>query len=172
MNLSNDLRKIWMEIPMWRRAYLVSYASGFGDMEAVGEKLYDSPTEIGNILEVFFGDTAARTLENMFREQIVISAEILFAEKAGDTNLINENTEKLYRNIDQISTYMEAINPYWNKQFLGNLFYEYFKSTILEMVTVLAGKYKESVGVHEAMENQALAIADYMAWGIIQYFKG
>ena len=172
MNLINTLRKFWMELPMWRRAYLVSYVAGFGDLEIIGSKLYNTPTDLGNVLEAFFGSSIARTIENMIREQIVIGAEILRAEKTGDTQTINQNTERLYQNADRIAAYLAQINPNWDEQTWKNLLYDYYKTTILEMVLILSGKYTESVTLYESMEDQALSIADYMAKGMIPYFTG
>ncbi len=172
MNLINTLRKFWMELPMWRRAYLVSYASNFGDLDVIGSRLYDAPTDLGNVLEPFFGDPAARTIENMIREQIVIGAQILRAEKTGDIQTINQNTEALYRNADRLAAYLAQVNPNWDEQTWKNLLYDYYKTTILEMVLVLSGKYTESVTLYESMEDQALNIADYMAKGMIPYFTG
>jgi hypothetical protein len=172
MNLINTLRKFWMELPMWRRNYLVSYVSGFGDLEIIGERLYNAPTDLGNVLEAFFGDPAARTIENMIREQIVLGGQILRAEKTGDTQTIDQSTETLYRNVDKMAAYLAQINPNWDEQTWKKLFYDYYKTTILEMVLILSGKYKESVTLYESMENQALSIADYMAKGMVPYFTG
>jgi len=172
MNLINTLRKLLLELSMWRRAYLVSNASNFGDLAAVGNKLYSMPTSIGDVLEVFFGSTIARRIENMIREQIIIGLEILRAEKEGNIEVINENTKSLYQNANQMAAYLAQINPNWEEQKWNDLLYEYYETTILEMVAVLAGKYEESVVLFEAMENQALDIADYLVQGIIPYFTG
>lgn len=172
MNLINTLRKFWFELPMWRRDYLVSYAANLGDVEILGNKLYNMPTEIGNVLEAFLGNTIARKIEGMIREQIVIGAQIMFEEKEDNIEAINENTTRLYRNVDQMAAYLAQINPYWDEQTWKNLLYDYYRTSLLEMVTVLAKKYQESVILYESMEDQALNIADYMVEGIIPYFTG
>lgn len=170
MNLIDILRKLWFEFPMWRRDYLVSYAANFGDLDIIGNRLYQTPTDIGNVLEVFFGNVIARTIENMIREQIVLGVEILHAEKAGNTQLINENTQKLYANVDRMAAYLAQVNPYWNQETWDRLLHQYYEMTIEEMVLILSGQYAESVKLYNSMENLALIIADYMASGIISYF--
>ncbi|HVI41847.1 MAG TPA: hypothetical protein VM577_14450 [Anaerovoracaceae bacterium] len=172
MNLINTLRKFWLDLPMWRRAYLISYAANFDNLDVIGNKLYNAPTDLGNVLEVFFGESIARKIEGMIREQIVIGLEILRAERTGNTEAINENTRRLYQNVDQMAAYLAQINPNWDEQTWKDLLYNYYETTILEMVTVLTGKYEEAVTLYESMENQALNIADYMAKGIIPYFTG
>jgi len=172
MNLINTLRKFWFELPMWRRDYLVSYAANLGDVEILGNKLYNMPTEIGDVLEAFLGNTIARKIEGMIREQIVIGAQIMFEEKEDNIEAINENTTRLYQNVDQMAAYLAQINPYWDEQTWKNLLYDYYRTSLLEMVTVLAKKYQESVILYESMEDQALNIADYMVEGLIPYFTG
>ena len=172
MNLINTLRKFWFELPMWRRDYLVSYAADLGDTEILGKKLYDLPTDIGDVLEAFLGNVIARKIEGMIREQIVIGAQILYEEKENNVEAINKNTSRLYQNVDQMAAYLAQINPYWDEQTWKNLLYDYYSTTLLEMVAVLAKKYRESVILYESMEDQALNIADYMVEGIIPYFTG
>lgn len=172
MNLINTLRKLWLELAMWRRAFLVSYASNFGDLELVGERLYQAPTNLGNILEVFFGFQIARRVENLIREQIINGIEILYAEGQGNREAVDAGTERLYRNADQIAAYLAEINPHWSEEEWKRILYEYYETTIREMVMVLSGYYAEDIALYENLEDQALNIADYMARGIIEYFMG
>lgn len=170
MNLINSLRKYWLELTMWRRAYLVSAAADFGDLPVVGNRLYNAPTDLGNTLEIFFGTEIARRIEGLLREQIVIGAEIVRGEKADDRPAVDAATVRMYQNADVIAAYLAQVNPYWEEEKWKNLFYEYYRTTIFEMVTILAGRYEEAVILYESLEEQALSIADYMAEGMIQYF--
>lgn len=172
MNLINSLRKLFLELPMWRRAALVSYDSNIGNLEMVLNRVYSWPTDIGDILEVFFGRNIARTIENMLREQIVIYFEIVQAEKAGDSEAANQKTTGLYQSADRMAAYLSQINPYWDEETWRNLLYVYIKTTLLELVAVLAHKEQESIILYENLEDQSLDIADYMAQGISSYFIG
>ena len=80
MNLINNLRELWLELVMWRRAYLISYATNFGDLDLVGQRLYDSSKNLGDLLKVFFGVNASGRIQTLLNEQIAISLEILNAE--------------------------------------------------------------------------------------------
>lgn len=172
MNLINTLRKLWMELAMWRRAFLVSYAANFGDLELVGERLYQAPTNLGNVLEVFFGFQIARKVENLIREQIITGIQILTSEGQGDREAVDAGIVRLYGNADQIAAYLAEINPYWNEEEWKRLLYEYYGTTIREMVMVLAGRYADDIVLYENLQDQALNIADYMAMGMIEFFNG
>ena len=170
MNLINTLRELWMELPMWRRAYLVSFNANLEDLSVINDRLYKAPTNIGDVLEPFFGRTIGRTIEDFIRQEIIIWIEILRAEKAGDTEVINENTQRMYQNADQMAAYLAQVNPYWDEETWKRLFYEYYETTLLEMVDVLSGRNERAITLYESMQNQALNIADYMARGLIAYF--
>lgn len=172
MNLINTLRKLWMELVMWRRAYLISFSSNLGDLDTVGKRLYQAPTDIGNVLSIFFGEMPARLIESLIREQILLWMEILYAEKTGNRELIDQNTKRLYENVDQMAAYLASINPYWDEQTWKRALHDYYEATLLEMIAQLSGKYQDAITLHESMENQALAIADYMAYGINRYYTG
>ncbi|MBR0598205.1 acetylglutamate kinase [Sinanaerobacter chloroacetimidivorans] len=170
MNLINKLRRLWMQLAMWRRAFLVSSASKFGDVDLIGERLYYAPLAFKDLFEVFFGEDIANQIQYYLTGQILIGAEILNAEKEGDRETVDEATQRMYENANEIAAYLAEINPYWNEETWRNLLYEYYRITILEMVTVLAGRYQESITLYESLEDQALKIADYMAEGFIKYF--
>ncbi len=172
MNLINTLRKVWEDIPMWRRAFLVSFAADLGDLDAIGQRLYYAPTEIGNILSLFFGETIARRIEGMMREQLLLWIQILFAEKSGDRELIDKNTQQLYENVDRMAAYLAEINPYWDEEIWKKILHDYYSTGLLESVAYLAGRYEDEITLYESMESQALNIADYMAYGINRYFTG
>lgn len=157
---------------MWRRAFLVSFASDLGDREAIGLRLYQAPTDIGNILSVFFGETIARRVEGMMREQLVLWIQILFAEKVEDRDLIDRNTRQLYENVDRMAAYLAEINPYWDEATWKKILHNYYETGLLESVAYLAGRYEDEIILYENLESQALNIADYMAYGISRYFTG
>ncbi len=170
MNLINNLRELWLELAMWRRAYLISYAANFGDLDLVGQRLYDSSKNLGDILKVFFGVYASGRIQTLLNEQIAISLEILNAESQKDPPTVDEATARLYQNADQLAAYLAQINPYWSEEEWKRLLYEYYENLILQMVLVFAGRYDEAIKLFEGLEDQTLNIADYMAKGIIYYF--
>lgn len=81
MNVINNLRMIWMEFVMWSRALIVSEASGFGDLEAVGLKLYGVPVEMGNTFEIFFGQQIGQQIQRLFTDQLLLGVAIIRAQK-------------------------------------------------------------------------------------------
>ena len=90
------------------------------------------------------------------------------AAKAGDARTAEEQRRQWYANADQIAQFLGNINPYWNDRTWRNLLYDHLKMTENEAVQILSGQYRESIIEYDAIQNEALAMADYMANGMIK----
>ncbi len=170
MNLINNLRMLWMEFITWSRALITSETSGFGDLEAVGLKLYQLPSEFGKIFELFFGLEIGNEVERLFTNQLLLGAEIIRAQKKGGTAAVDAGTARMYQNGSEIAAYLAQINPYWNEQIWLDLFTEFIKTKIFETLAIATGKYTESIVLSENLQYQMLRMADYMSEGLIRYF--
>ncbi|MDF3001833.1 MAG: hypothetical protein K0Q48_1952 [Bacillota bacterium] len=172
LNIINTVRTLWMEFIMWSRAFVTSVVSGYGDVEAVGLKLYDLPNEFGNLFSIFFGAQAGYRIDQLFTEQILIGLDIIRAQQEGDLEHVDEATRRFDRNTNETSAYLAQINPYWDEKVWNDLFAEFAKAKVFETIAIATGNFEESVHLSDALQYQAMNMADYMANGIINYVKG
>lgn len=172
LNIINTVRMMWMEFIMWSRAFVTSIASGYGDVEAVGLKLYNIPNDFGNLFSVFFGRQAGYRMEQLFTEQILIGLDIINAQQNSDIERVDEATKRFDRNTNEISAYLALLNPYWDEKVWNNLFAEFAKTKVFETIAIATGNFDESVRLSAALQDQAMKMADYMANGIIDYVTG
>lgn len=170
VSLNNRLRRLWSQLAMWRREYLIALASGFGDLKLVEERLYNVTTDFGNVFESFFGVEVANRMEYYFTVQASFLNEIAHAIKSGDNEAVNNVTRRLYENVDDMAAYLSAINPYWNQVNMKSLLYDYYRLTLIESVNILSGNLEEAARLYEDLEDYVLEIADYLAQGFIRYF--
>lgn len=170
LSLIVRIRRLWMQLAMWRRAVIVSTAADFADLPLVKERLYYSPTMFKELFETFFGEEQSEHFRNYLVGQIIITNEILDASKAGDKDRVDAAAVRLYENADNFAKFLAQVNPYWDETQWKNLLYEYYKTIVLEIVTILSGRYDEAIEVYEGLEDQSQKIADYMAAGFIDYF--
>jgi len=170
VNLNNRLRRLWSQLAMWRREYLIRLASDFGNLEFIEDRLYHITTDFGNVFETFFGVEAANRMEYYFTVQASILNEIAFAVKSGNEEAANNATTRLYENVNDMAAYLVSINPYWNQVNLRDLFFEYYKQTIVETVSILSGNQEEAIRIYESLEDYLLSIADYLTRGFVHYF--
>lgn len=170
VNLYNRLRRLWSQLAMWRRDYLISLAADFGELQLITDRLYNATKDFGNVFESFFGVKIANDIEYYFTVQVSILNEIANSIREGNSDATNAATKKLYENVDEMAAYLASINPYWNEVNLKSLFYDYYKQTVLEIVAILSGNQEGAIRIYENLEDYVLEIADYMAAGFIQYF--
>jgi len=168
--LNHRLRRLWSQLAMWRREYLIGLASNFGNLELIENRLYNVTTDFGNVFESFFGVQAANRMEYYFTVQASIMNEIAAAMKSGDNETVNNATKRLYENVDDMAAFLANLNPYWNEVNMRSLLYDYYRLTLIESLNILSGNLEEAVRIYEDLEDYVLEIADYMTQGFIRYF--
>lgn len=169
MNLINNFRAFWLDLARWTRESLISIASGFGDFEAVSNRLYSVPVNLGNLLRLIFGTQAAESVLNPLLIHLVTMLNIFRAQKEGNSQAVNENTMLLYQNADEIAKILSQMNPFWNETQWRNLLYNYIDLTLEQSTALLSGDFARAVDIYDRISNFTSIIGDYTANGVIQY---
>ncbi len=113
----------------------------------------------------------AMTFQKLLTEHLLTGAGFLNAIKARDTKAAKEEREKWYANSDDISSFLQHSNPYWSKNTWQSLFYSHLEMIELDFIQLLSGKYTDSINQYDAMQDEAMQMADYMAFGIIKLLQ-
>lgn len=171
IDLINTLRKLWEQHIMWTRSFIISTASNLGDLQYVTERLLRNPSDFAEVLKKYYGVEKANPFKSLLTEHLTIAAKLVNAAKANDTNTVNDERKKWYANADQIAAFMASINPYWSQREWQLMLYDHLKITEDEAVYRLTNQYAKDVALYDAIEDQALMMADKMASGIIKQFS-
>jgi len=171
LQLLNTMRRLWVEHVMWTRSFIVSTAFELGDLDYVTKRLLRNPVDFEEVLRPFYGSEKAAIFENLLTEHLEIGAQLVNAAKLGDTRMADEQRMKWYANSDDIASFLNAINPYWSRNMWQTLFYDHLMMTENEAAQILTGQYETSIGQYDAIQKEALEMADYMANGIIRQFR-
>ena len=166
--LSENLRRLWMEHVLWTRAFLVSKIFNLGDLDAVTARLLRNPTDMANVLTPYYGSDAAKRFELLFREHLLIAADLVEAAKEGNEAAVQEQRNKWYANADAITDFLVSINPCWSKNVWQSMFYDHLKMTENEAVQLLKGQHEQSIVQYDEIQKEALKMADYMTEGTIR----
>ncbi len=170
VNLLNTLRRLWTDHVMWTRAFILSTAFDSGDLQAVTKELLRNPGNFANVLRQLYGDENAKRFENLFSDHLLIAAELVNAFKKGDSRAVEEQHNKWYANADMIAQFLSEINPYWQKSDWQNMLYDHLNMTEHEAAQILTKQFAESIAQYNKIEDQALKMADAMAYGIFRQF--
>ncbi|NCC15335.1 MAG: acetylglutamate kinase [Clostridia bacterium] len=171
LELYNKLRNLWTEHVMWTRSFIISTATNLGDLDYVTKRLLRNPADFADVLRPFYGDEKAIRFENLLTDHLLIAAKLVNAAKEADTKTVDEERKKWYANADDISMFLSGINPFWSKRNWRALFYEHLQMTEDEAVQILTGQYEASIAEYDSIQEEALKMGDYMAYGIIQQFR-
>ena len=169
--LSNTLRKLWMEHVMWTRSFIISTASNLGDLQYVSNRLLRNPFDFADVLRPFYGNETAMKFKILLTDHLLIAADLVNAAKAGDTKTADEKRAKWYDNAENIADFLSEINPYWSRSVWQTMFDDHLKMTENEAAQILTGQYSASIFQYDSIQKEALDMADYMTSGIIKQFK-
>jgi len=171
LQVMNTLRRLWMEHVFWTRAFIVSTAFSNADISNVTNRLLRNPADFAAVLTPFYGAQAARAFENLFTAHLQIAAQLVNAAKAGDSAAAEQARQQWYANAAGIAAFLARANPYWNQADWQAMLFEHLRMTENEAVQQLNGRYADSIAQYDAIQNQALEMADVMAQGVIRQFR-
>ncbi len=169
MNLILDFRQLLTELAYLTRFYIVSVASGFGDAQAVAERLYALPLKFKAKAELIFGAPLGEELVTLLSNHIINLQTLVSALETGDQATVDASMQRLYSNADLLAAYFSRINPFWSESRWRSLFYTYDRTVIELVIAVMTGEYVRSLDIFDRLLFSALMMADYLADGFIQY---
>jgi hypothetical protein len=159
-----------MEHVLWTRFFIVSAVFDLPDLKYVTQRLLRNPVDFANELQQFYGNQIAMQFEKLLTEHLLIAAQLVNAAKAGDTEQVNALRKKWYANANEIACFLAEINPYWDAGIWRNLLFDHLQMTENEAVFMLNGQYERSIEEYDAIQAEALQMADVMTRGIIEQF--
>jgi len=170
INIINTMRKLWEQHSLWTRSTIISIVDELPDLPMVRARLLRNPTDFANALRPFYGRDRANRFEQLLRDHLVIAGQLVVNSKAGNMQAAAEDSRRWYDNADEIAAFLASINPYWTRQEWQAMLYEHLRLVAAEAAYRLDGQYQAGIMNYDAIEDQALRMADEMAEGIIQQF--
>jgi len=170
IEIMNTYRRLWTEHVVWTRFVIVSIAFGLPDLPLITARLLRNPMDFANELRPLYGDQIAMRFEVLLTEHLVIAADLVVAAKAGNAEEVNRLRKLWYQNAKEIADFLACINPCWSESLWRELLFDHLRMTEDEAVAILTGQYEKSIEEFDAIQAQALKMAEVMACGIIRQF--
>lgn len=171
IRLRDSLRMLWQQHVYWTRLFIVSAAFSLPDLDPVTKRLLRNPKDFEEALKPFYGNEKAARFDVLLTNHLTIAAELVKAAKAGDSNAAADAEKRWYANADDIAAFLASINPFWSESEWRAMLYEHLALTKTEAVNMLTKKYAESISTFDAIEKQALGMADTMVSGMARQFN-
>jgi len=171
VQLSDTIRRLWMEHVLWTRFFILSTAFSLPDLQFVTQRLLQNPVDFARVLKPLYGQQAAMQFERLFTDHLLIAAQLVNAAKAGDTAQVDEQRRKWYTNAEDIARFLASINRFWSEAQWRNLMFDHLRMTENEAVYILTEQYEKGIREYDRIQAQALEMADVMTRGIIRQFR-
>lgn len=167
LRLNEDMRLAWLNHVYWTRMYLMSAVADNADQQAVEERLLETADEITDVFARYLPIATTRQLRNLLTEHIEIAGQIIQALKAKNMSDYDALVQEWYRNANQMATLFANHNPYFESRETRNMLLNHLDLTREEIEHQVNGEYEQSIDVFRDVEQQALAMADYFARGLL-----
>lgn len=167
LRLNEDMRLAWLNHVYWTRMYLMSAVADNADQQAVEERLLETADEITDVFARYLPIATTRQLRNLLTEHIEIGGQIIQALKAKNMSDYDALVQEWYRNANQMATLFASHNPYFESRETRNMLLNHLDLTREEIEQQVNGEYEQSIDVFRDVEQQALAMADYFARGLL-----
>lgn len=167
LRLNEDMRLAWLNHVYWTRMYLMSAVADNADQQAVEERLLETADEITDVFARYLPIATTRQLRNLLTEHIEIGGQIIQALKAKNMTDYDALVQEWYRNANQMAALFANYNPYFESRETRNMLLNHLDLTREEIEHQVNGEYEQSIDVFRDVEQQALALADYFARGLL-----
>lgn len=170
LQLSNTMQRLWIEHVLWTRFFILSTAFNLPDLPFVTERLLKNPKDLAEALKPFYGEQTAMQIEQLFTTHLLIAAQLVNAAKAGNTAEVDKQRRRWYANAEDIARFLACINPCSSRCEWRELLFDHLRMTEDEAVFILTGQYEKGIEEYDAIQAEAIKMADVMTCGVIRQF--
>lgn len=168
--ISNTIRQLWNQHVLWTRFFLVSASFNLPDLTLVEQRLLQNPRDFAKALKPFYGARVVEEFKELFTSQLQIASHLVNATKEGNSAEADRQRRLWYANAEEIAGFLTSINPFWDEAAFRKLLFTHLQITENEAGFILAGQYKKGIKEYDAVEAEALEMADLMSYGIVRQF--
>ncbi|MBQ7432812.1 MAG: acetylglutamate kinase [Lachnospiraceae bacterium] len=164
----NQMRMLWLQHVYRTRFFIISTVAELGDLKYVTDWLLENPGDFAQVLKFFYGAEKADAFKMLLTEHLQIGGALVNADQDNDISKADRLREEWYENADEIALFLARINPNWNRQKWQNMLDSHLSMTEQEAAYRLRQEYPKDIQMFDAIEKEALEMADYMALGLIR----
>lgn len=170
MNLIYDILSIRFDIITWVRALMLSKFRDVGNEEAVYARLQKVVADNINNLKQFFGENPGiNELEMELYRYIELIDALLTAQKAGNTEEVDQIVRQLYQNANDTAAAYVAIVPSWDQDRIRTMLINTLRSTIDESIMFLEEDFGRNLEIFSLLMDQAEYSGDSFLQDLLNY---
>jgi hypothetical protein len=165
-----DLRHLWNEHAFWTEKAIVSSIAGLEDQKPVLARLLKNQDDFGNAIKPYYGEEAGNKLAQLLRGHILIAVKVVTAAKSGNQADFKKYNTEWFKNADDITNFLSAANPNYNKKELKDMMYMHLKLITDGVVAKLHKDWNANITALDNNQEHLMHMSDFLADGIIKQF--
>ncbi len=164
------MRELWTEHAFWTEKFIVSYIAGLEDQKPVLARLLKNQDDLGNAIKPYYGEEAGNKLAQLLRGHILIAGKVVAAAKSGNQADFKKYNTEWFKNADDITNFLSAANPNYNKKALNDMMYMHLKLITDGVVAKLNKDWNANITALDKNQDHLMHMADFLTNGIIKQF--
>ena len=170
VQLRVDMRELWTEHAFWTEKFVTSSIAGLKDQGPVLTRLLKNQDDLGNAIKPYYGEEAGNKLAQLLRGHIQIAGKVVAAAKSGNQPDFKKYNDEWYKNADNITNFLSAANPNYNKKELNEMMYMHLRLITEGVAAKLNKAWDQNITALDKNQNHLMHMADFLTNGIIKQF--
>jgi len=167
-NLAIDMQRVWLEHVWWTRNVILGIISDLPGNAQYTERLLQNPADMANVFQPHIRNFPRQQFVELFTTHLKQGGDIVTAAKAGNAALVAQLQLQWHANADQIAAMFANMSPCYSEDEVRRMMYEHLRLTTDEATQNLNRQYTDEVRTFDAIQAEALEMANYFTNGIIR----
>ena len=170
VELSNTIRKNWINIARWTRNFILSETLNLGNRDTIVQRLLQTTNEIGGLFAQYYGPEVGDSVTTIYQDYVRNLQSMIIAYQNSDVGAIEQAREALNKNTNDLADVLSRANRYWDKPTLQILFQVLVESNENQIAGIVEGNSDREVAAYDQFIEQVYNISDELTYGIIRQF--
>lgn len=170
VDLRISLRKLFSDNLSWQRIYFLEALSVSAEADKAKDRLGKNAENLANALKPYIGDEAGNQLTQALKQNIQLISDYVNAARTGADKSFT--TEKMHDNLDNEADILSRANMSWPKSDLSAMLKKYNDSLFSEIDSQNSKMGQIDQALFDSTTDQALSLADYFSFGLMQGYPG
>lgn len=170
LSINQLFRKLWEQHIIWTRLAIQAIAENRRDTNLVLQRLLRNPKDFAAALKPYYGEIVANQFDQLLTEHLTLAADLVKAAKQNNQTEFQTIDQKWHQNASSFAKFLHSINPFWEEAHWTSMMNDHLQLVTQEAVDFLHQNDAHSISAFDAMEAQALAMADLLSEGIYHQF--
>jgi hypothetical protein len=170
LDLKSEMRKVWEEHSYWTRNVILCITDDLPGKESAIKRLLQNQVDIGDMIKPYYGKKNGEKLTELLITHIKTGEDVFYAMKSYGEDKLKEANKQWYTNGDEISEFLNGLNPNWKLSAMKMMMSDHLKLTAIMVEYRLAENYEKDVEAYDNARAELLEMADMFSDVLVNEF--